>query len=645
MNASQTSSQGQDYDLIKPKLPSRVMVREGESLSRTQKADQTGEEWVGSAQKEFRKLQPLNPGSSARSEHTFLLDARQESTIECNSPGFAWEKKEDGHSCAPATHSIKPLKHKQPQPSKKLLLRKANTLATATSKMPIFVKRSFHKGASNSSKLLPGREPGRNPLSHLPLSVRASHIFDRSIPPPDFNVTQLWEEVREKINLTDQVSSEASEVMNRTLDTLAHSPVVHQTQPKDLVRYLEDSSRIPIILQVGNVTGRPQFAADVGLTVKQAQSATRSSAVDHEYITELINRIVPELDEAANGVLEIEQEPWVEELDSKLPLDHICPKLRHLRFQDSHMEIINSTHKRLFSLDVVKTFATLSYPDSIEPSVILGSDNIGATFLSQLESVFDDDDTRPRADWRQDARKMFMMQLRMHRPDLNLSLKREFVESLHSFCYEEREAGYLDVFMMSVETVPDPGDSVVPKGAIRASSPAALEDTRGSKKQPSPPRKAVQAVARLGQSLLQRPARRLGRGGGSGSSKNQRVRTTGVLANHGSHGLTEKTPAALSSSKKATHGSLQDALPCSYCLVARFDLNKEEDRTSFHDLNVVIMRWGQARFGWNLAKKLHQLRAWKSDPKAWIMSDAELQNYWGDVIGFKVEKEGGAGAQ
>ena len=68
-----------------------------------------------------------------------------------------------------------------------------------------------------------------------------------------------------------------------------------------------------------------------------------------------------------------------------------------------------------------------------------------------------------------------------------------------------------------------------------------------------------------------------------------------------------------------------------------FDLRKEEDRKSFHELNVTIMKWGQARFGLNLAKKLHQLRAWKSDPEAWIMSDAELQNYWDGVIGFKVE--------
>ena len=57
------------------------------------------------------------------------------------------------------------------------------------------------------------------------------------------------------------------------------------------------------------------------------------------------------------------------------------------------------------------------------------------------------------------------------------------------------------------------------------------------------------------------------------------------------------------------------------------------------------MKWGQAKFGLNLAKKLHQLRAWKSDQRAWMMGDAELLKYWGGVIGFKVEKEGGAGAQ
>ena len=404
------------------------------------------------------------------------------------------------------------------------------------------------------------------------------------------------------------------------------------------MRYLGDSSRIPIILQVGSVTGKPQFTADVRLTEEQAQGAKGSSAVDLDStITELTNRIVPELDEAANGVLEIEQEPCVEDPNSKVPLDHICPKLRDLRFGDPHVKILDSTHKRIFCLDVVKTFATLRYPDSIEPSVTLGSDNIGATFLSQLESVFDDEDHKPRADWKRDARRMFMMQLRVRRPALDLTQKREFVENLHSFCYEEREAGCLDVYMMSVETVPNPVDSVVRKSATKASSSAAVEDPQGSEKRPTTTQEAAQVVAGPGAHLSQQPPIRIGRGGRSGSSKNQRAPTTGALASHRSHELTERIPDASDASKKAPKGSLQDALPCVCHWVRLFDLRKGEDRKSFHELNVTIMKWGQARFGLNLAKKLHQLRAWKSDPEAWIMSDAELQNYWDGVIGFKVE--------
>ena len=61
-----------------------------------------------------------------------------------------------------------------------------------------------------------------------------------------------------------------------------------------------------------------------------------SSAVDLDStITELTNRIVPELDEAVSGVLEIEQEPCVEDPNNKVPFDHIYPKLRDLRFRPS----------------------------------------------------------------------------------------------------------------------------------------------------------------------------------------------------------------------------------------------------------------------------------------------------------------------
>ena len=190
---------------------------------------------------------------------------------------------------------------------------------------------------------------------------------------------------------------------------------------------------------------------------------------------------------------------------------------------------------------------------------------------------------------------------------------------------------------MSVETIPDPVNSVVPKGATKASSSAAVEDPQGSEKRPTTPQEAAQVAAGPGAHLSQKPPRRTGRGGRSGSSKNQRASTTGALASHRSQQLTERIPDASDASKKAPKGSLQDALPCVCHWVKLFDLRKEEDRKSFHELNVTIMKWGQARFGLNLAKKLHQLRAWKSDPKAWIMSDAELQNYWGGVIGFKVE--------
>lgn len=69
--------------------------------------------------------------------------------------------------------------------------------------------------------------------------------------------------------------------------------------------------------------------------------------------------------------------------------------------------------------------------------------------------------------------------------------------------------------------------------------------------------------------------------------------------------------------------------------MGRFNLDIKRDRETFLELNLAIMKWGQAKLGLALAERLHLLRKSKKDQNEWRMSDTELLDYWRDIIAFK----------
>lgn len=627
MSISSTSSQAQFQELIKSNLSLRDILREKDSLSRIETTNRvillesSSDESISAPAKQKRPCQPPNHKSSSCSKQTLSNDV-QDSEAKCRSLRLLSKKQRDGHSF------VLDIQRLQTSRQQSLMINyQQRTNILTNLELPIFVPGLFHRQASHSSKHLHGPGSGQASLNHLPVAIQTSEVFEGPISAPDFNINQLWEEVREKISLTGQVSSKASEVMAQTSDIFAKPIGVRLSRVP--IRKGIDKSRLSIMLGVSNVIGKPQVTDGLA-TESKPVSVVDTSAEDDRSTFELFELIVPSFDKEVNGLLGLQQESQEKKDDEQIIHDPTCLQLHHLRFRDFDVRS-DSVRKRTYSLDIADTFRTFKgYPDIIAPSAVFGPNNMGGSFLSALEmpgSIFEDFSFY----WEEDALESIMTQLRMHRI-LELSQKRAFVDSLHHLCYEISPYGYVRVSMMSIKTISDSVPSAALNSAAKLSCPAAVENLRGSEKQSLTTPEAIHDKLRL----LQQPSRRLGRKDRHGSFNAQSVSTAAPLANN--RQASEPTGKSSNPSvclKEATPDSGGYSLPCYHQLVSNFNLHDRHERAAFSELNIAVMKWGQARFGMGLAEQLHKLRERTSNQEDWSLNDLDLQNFWKDVIYFK----------
>ena len=59
---------------------------------------------------------------------------------------------------------------------------------------------------------------------------------------------------------------------------------------------------------------------------------------------------------------------------------------------------------------------------------------------------------------------------------------------------------------------------------------------------------------------------------------------------------------------------LLEIVPCAARTIGYYILSKAEELKKFSDLNVTIMKWGQAQYGMALAENLHKWRMQSKDP-------------------------------
>lgn len=582
MNASESSQQTQPLELSKAHFPLCDMLKEDNSLSRTESKDEskpmraiynTQNNDADSAAKLDHALEQSNHGFFSKSKQSRRSDDTR-------------KQQRDKHTFASVMGHAKHSRYQQSL--MKFRSRTANI--STSSRLPVFVKRPLYhcKQTSNRRNPLFSRTSGHSFGSRLPVPCLTARVFESSIPPPDFDIVGLWEEVQKHTAFTEQICSDLFENM-----ALEYEPKA--TQGKRVF-----SSKISTILKVEHVAGRPQFASDVYSNREEAESNEDFPPIDH------INRIVSGM-EAANDPLRIEEESRAGTLDSKR-LNHVCPNLRHLRFQDP-FETVDSVEKRVFGLNVIDTFGQLNYPDVIESSVILGPNSIGASFLCILKLPATGTRTHIPY-WEPDALTMLVMRLRMHHSGLDVVQKRAFVENLHHFCYEIVQDRVI-VWMMSIKVCdlrpPASSNSALNTVVI----PTTKKPSHKSEEQPTKvpkkwQRKAVPVPSR-DQPWLQRSAKKPGLKNRLSDSKVRSMSATShpqAAANHTSSIMPSTAP-----NEEATSDLYIDLLPCYYQHMGHFDLDTPEGQASFFKLNTAVMKWGQAIFDLTLAKEIHELRA------------------------------------
>ena len=506
----------------------------------------------------------------------------------------------------------------------------ANTLAKSTQQ-----KSSTGSSCKLASHLPPRLVADQRPPNHSFVPTLSQEVFERPIPAPDFDIAQLWEEVRNKVVLIEQSSELASGVMSYLPGTTEPAELF-PPNPKLQIPVIStlDSSRLAIELRIEDISGIPQFTSGYPTNQKKTEDVRDSSFIDDSSTFELFERIVLGYSAAADGKLEVKLAPQAPSPDEE-PLDHIRPKLHHLRFKDSSRKD-RYVQRRQISLDISATFASVNYKDILEPSLILGPDNIGATFLSIFGSKYGDGlfgNLSPELE--QEARSMLSKQLRLHYPALDNAQKRALVQNLRHFVYLV-ERNVVMVFVIHIQTLdPAPSASFIRLTNVKSRAAKSLQ---GLKQQPASSGCREQATSdKQLSTLLAQPTRR------PPSARNTKAFPSNSNSASGPKSVTVNNAQAPSRQPSTSMAALHavsperflEIVPCAARIVGYFDLSKAEELQKFSDLNVIIMKWGQAKYGMALAENLHKLRMESKDPVDWQMDEKELREYWRNVVNFK----------
>ena len=502
---------------------------------------------------------------------------------------------------------------------------------TNTSAKPTHQKSSTGSSCKPVSHLPSGLVVDQLPLSRLFVPILSQEVLERQIPAPDFDVAQLWEEVRTKVVLIEQSSKVASGVFSylpSTTELAEWSP----QNPKltiPLIGMLH-SSNVATELHIEDISGIPQFTSGYPTSQEQTEDVRSSQFfeyrcaqfLDYRRTFELVNQVVLGYDEGSSGKLVRQPVPQDTSPD-KEPLKHIRPKLHHLRFKESS-EQSQYLQKRHISLDVRATFTSANYTDVLEPLVIMDFDNIGATFLSIFGGRKAEDQSNVNfwPDVERDSRSVLSMRLRMRYPaDLDNAQKRALVQNLCHFFYIIKPT-MVEVHMIKIQTL-DPRPSASYRSQLNAKSRAGksstdrlgIADVRQSvllSRGPTRPASAQEAKAVF-------PDRNSASEPGSLTINNAQASTSGSSA--ASHAVSPER--------------FLEIVPCAVRTIRCYNLVEAEELKKFADLNVAIMKWGQAKFGMALAENLRTLRMKSKYPADWIMDEEELREYWGDVVDFE----------
>lgn len=396
-------------------------------------------------------------------------------------------------------------------------------------------------------------------------------------PPPDSDIAQLWEEVRERIAelvyRSDEASISASSTTRASLD-IFYTLLRHGIS--DISMDLPTNCSIFTYLDVMSIVGEPQFARSYDETLILKYWKIRVSQ-----LFDSINTLGP-LVSTYEAMCSLEDTSKTQDFqpESRKP-GSVPPTLSRLIFQ-AVMKSSDHFEKRSFGVNVQSTLTyTGENVNTVNwmPSSIMGPKHTGATFLHVI-SKCPRSTTSILAEWIEDAQEELLRQLRIRRIGLTNEDKLRLPSRLRHFGYLIEECT-MEIWEMKVQTAP-PDDK---------------EDSTFK----------------------------------VGPSESLFSKETDSLKN-----LTPTISESSLSPEEVISDLLPHHVPCSCRRIGILDLSTLDGIKEFLHLNDAIMRWGQAKHGMDFMENMYRLiKLQHEDYDHCMMSAEATKEFWRDIVAFR----------
>lgn len=317
---------------------------------------------------------------------------------------------------------------------------------------------------ANSSKVVHHGEEGTStPNEHFtqlfPLSkslpdhliLPFNNLPPHDEPPPDSDIAQLWEEVKERVaNMCDpseklcQINTAPTAVgkSSRKSDQLFDYDIrVYQT-------CLPTNENFHKYLEVESITGDPQFATILKERFEAKHYRYGTNTFYHKLTTALLS-----YDPHSNGCLRDSTKTQGSQVNTQQDPDApVLPDLSHLDFI-SKPNCSEGFNECSFSLDVRNTLSNMkqwpSIATTVIPSTVISETRIGPTFLhlhcQQQASA------NISMKWQVHAHDELVKQLRLHRVGLTVDERLTLASTLRHFGYL-MTGSKLELWQMKVRT-------------------------------------------------------------------------------------------------------------------------------------------------------------------------------------------------
>ena len=448
------------------------------------------------------------------------------------------------------------------------------------------------------------------------------------VPPPDSDIAQLWEEVKEKIaEMTQGLQGADLSDPSTTTDFLRDHGITNVCFDLPQDRSITD------YLAVTSISGEPQFTCSLDVNVLLKFYKVRTSR-----LFETINTWGPLIPSPeANGSLKDTRRPEDLQVGGSGP-GSVPPTLSHLSFKAVEKSS-QQFEKRGFGLDVEMTLENIGEnPHSAKfiPSSMISQKRTGAIYLHVL-SARSSATTNILAEWLKDAEAELLTEFLILRANFTDANKIDLVSNLRHFGYLI-EGYQMTIWEMKIEHASGMGKVDEKETLTSASNVRPVHSAlprpvvSGAANQKSSSSRVSQA-ARSGPILSER----------SSGAPNLSPSFSSAPQTRNLTGERAKRPKSRKGSRsdhvqrpnKLISDSLPHRLPCSCRRISILDLSNVTDIKKFYEINHVFMAWGQAKHGMDFMDNLYKLiKVEQESYDHWMMSMDVAKGFWKDIVVF-----------